>query len=123
MITPAVRWLAGAYAALSLLTVALIITFSLVAPRLVNPEAWVRGIIVAGTSLLTLMFADRAAKGRPRALLRLRIIVPIILVAIVGVLLFVHLPAWMLVEQAACGVLLLITAALIFARGGARPVA
>jgi hypothetical protein len=114
MINPAVRWLVLAYAALSLLTVALIGTFSLVAPRLVSHEAWVRGTVVAATSVLTVLFADRAAKGRPRALLRLRIVVPVILVAIVAVPLFVHLPAWMVAEQALCGALLLATAALLF---------
>ena len=116
MIRPAVRWLVLAYVALSLLTVALIVVFSLTAPRLVNSEAWVRGIIVAATSLLTLYFADGAAKGRPRALLRLRIVVPIILVAIVAVLAFVHLPTWMVFEQALCGAILAAAAVLIFRR-------
>jgi hypothetical protein len=120
----AVRWLTGAYVGLSVLTVAAIITLSQVDPGEVNPQAWVRGIIVAATSVLTLIFADRAAKGRPRALLRLRIIVTIVLVAIVAVLLFVPLPGWMVVEQALCGVLLLATAAIIFRAGAgaaARP--
>lgn len=113
----AVRWLVGAYVGLSVLTVAAIITLSQVDPSEVNPQAWVRGIIVAATSVLTFLFAERAAKGRPRALLRLRIIVAIVLVAIVGVLLFVPLPGWMVVEQVLCGVLLLATAALIFQSG------
>lgn len=113
----AVRWLVGAYVGLSVLTVAAIITLSQVDPSEVNPQAWVRGIIVAATSVLTFLFAERAAEGRPRALLRLRIIVAIVLVAIVGVLLFVPLPGWMVVEQVLCGVLLLVTAALIFQSG------
>jgi hypothetical protein len=112
----AVRLLVGGYLVLSVLTVATVITLSQVAPAQVNPEAWVRSIIVAATSVLTFAFASGAARGRPQALLRLRIVVAIILVAIVGVLAFVPLPAWMVVEQATCGVLLAAVATLIFRR-------
>jgi len=112
--TRAVTWLVGAYAVLSGLTVAAVATFASVAPSLVNPQAWVRGIIVAVTSLLTFVFARRAAAGNARALLRLRIIVVVILVAIGAVLFLVPLPGWMIVEQIACGILLLATAVLIF---------
>jgi phosphatidylserine synthase len=117
MTTPAfraVRLLVGAYLTLSVLTVVAVIVLSRWAPSQVNDQAWVRGIIVAATAVLTFVFARRAAQGRPRALLRLRIVVVIILVTIVGVLLFVSLPAWMKVEQAVCGALLLATAAIIF---------
>jgi hypothetical protein len=110
----AATWLVGAYAVLSVLTVAAIITFSAVAPSLVNPEAQVRAVIVAATSVLTYVFARRAAGGNERALLRLRIVVAVILVAVVAVLFFVPLPAWMIAEQAACGVLLAATAVLIY---------
>ena len=112
--TRTVTWLVGAYAVLSGLTVVAIATFASVAPSLVNPQAWVRGIIVAVTSLLTFVFARRAAAGNARALLRLRIIVVVILVAIGAVLFLVPLPGWMIVEQIACGILLLATAVLIF---------
>jgi hypothetical protein len=112
--TRAVTWLVGAYVVLSGLTVVAIATFASVAPSLVNPQAWVRGIIVAVTSLLTFVFARRAAAGNTRALLRLRIIVVVILVAIGAVLFLVPLPGWMIVEQIACGILLLATAVLIF---------
>jgi hypothetical protein len=112
--TRAVTWLVGAYVVLSGLTVLAIATFASVAPNLVNPQAWVRGIIVAVTSLLTFVFARRAAAGNARALLRLRIIVVVILVAIGAVLFLVPLPGWMIVEQIACGILLLATAVLIF---------
>ena len=110
----AVTRLVGAYAVLSGLTVVAIAALASVAPSLVNPQAWVRGIIVAATSILTVVFARRAAAGRARALLRLRIIVVIILVAIGAVLFLVPLPGWMIAEQIACGVLLLATAVLIF---------
>ena len=112
--TRAVTWLVGAYVVLSGLTVLAIATFASVAPNLVNPQAWVRGIIVAVTSLLTFVFARRAAAGNARALLRLRIIVVVILVAIGAVLFLVPLPGWMIAEQIVCGVLLLATAMLIF---------
>ena len=112
--TRAVTWLVGAYVVLSGLTVVAIATFASVAPSLVNPQAWVRGIIVAVTSLLTFVFARRAAAGNARALLRLRIIVVVILVAIGAVLFLVPLPGWMIAEQIVCGVLLLATAMLIF---------
>jgi hypothetical protein len=112
----AVRWLVGAYLLLSVLTVVAIITLSNVAPDLVNQQAWVRGIIVAATSILTFVFAERAAKGYPRALLRLRIVVVVILVAVGAVLLFLSLPGWMIVEQAVCAALLLATAIIIFGR-------
>jgi len=112
--TRAVTWLVGAYVVLSGLTVVAIATFASVAPSLLNPQAWVRGIIVAVTSLLTFVFARRASAGNARALLRLRIIVVVILVAIGAVLFLVPLPGWMIVEQIACGILLLATAVLIF---------
>jgi hypothetical protein len=111
-----VKLLIGGYLALSVLTVATVIVLSQADPDLVNPEAWVRSIIVAATSLLTFAFANRAARGKPRALLRLRIVVLIPLVAFAGVLLFLPLPLWMIVEQAVCEVLLLTTAFLIFGR-------
>jgi hypothetical protein len=109
-----VKFLIGAYLVLSILTVAAVITLTNIAPDQVNPEAWVRSIIVAATSILTFVFANRAATGQARAVLRLRIVVAVILAAIVGVLFFVPLPAWMIVEQAACGILLLLSALIIF---------
>ncbi|MEU5866587.1 MULTISPECIES: hypothetical protein [unclassified Nonomuraea] len=106
--------LISAYAALSLLTVVAIAVFSAVAPSLVTPEAWGRGVIVAATSVLTFAFARRAQSGGDRALLRLRIVLVVILVAVVGVLLFLPLPSWMVAEQGVCGVLLLAAAVLAF---------
>ena len=111
-----VRRLIAAYLAISCLTVAAIIVLSLVAPDQVNPNAWVRGVIVAMTSVLTFVFANRAAAGKPRALLRLRIVVVVLLVAFTAVLFFLPLPVWMKVEQSVCCALLLATAILIFRR-------
>jgi RsiW-degrading membrane proteinase PrsW (M82 family) len=86
----------------------------------VNPQAWVRSIIVAGTSLLTFRFVVLAGQDRPRALLRLRIVVSILFVAIVAVLFFVPLPLWMVIEQCVCGLLLAGTAVVIFRRDAIR---
>ncbi|MER7212606.1 hypothetical protein ABZ470_19975 [Streptosporangium sp. NPDC020072] len=108
------KFLVVAYAVLSVLTVAAIAVLSSVAPSLVTPQAWVRGVIVAATSVLTFVFARRAQQGGGRALLRLRIVLVVILVALGGVVLFLALPAWMVVEQAVCGVLLLVAAVLAF---------
>jgi hypothetical protein len=63
-----VQWLVGAYLVLSMLTVAAMAVLSDVAPSLVSSTAWGRGIIVAATSVLTFVFASRAAKGNSRAL-------------------------------------------------------
>ncbi len=112
-----VRLLVGGYMTMSLAAVVAIVVLSRLDPGQVSPEAWVRGIIVAGTSVLTFAFARRAAAGSSRALLRLRIVLIVILAAVVAVLFFVPLPTWMLVEQAACG-LLLLASTVIVARPG-----
>ncbi|MFC8057133.1 hypothetical protein [Bacillus cereus] len=109
-----VRRLIGTYLVISWFTVAAIIVLSRVAPNQINSEAWVRGIIVAITSVLTFVFANQAAAGKPRALLRLRIVVIILLIAFTAVLFFLALPVWMKVEQFICSALLLMTAILIF---------
>ncbi|WP_192043573.1 hypothetical protein [Paenibacillus rhizovicinus] len=109
-----VRWLIGAYLVISWSTVVAIIILSNVAPNQVNPEAWVRGIIVALTSVLTFVFAKRASTGKPRALLRLRIVVIVLLIAFTAVLFSLQLPIWMKVEQVICSVVLLLAAIYIF---------
>jgi hypothetical protein len=111
-----VKLLVGSYLALSVLTVATVAVLSQLAPDLVNPQAWVRSSIVAATSLLTFRFATQAAHGKPRALLRLRIVVSILLIAIIAVLFFLPLPTWMIIEQGVCGLLLLATTIIIFGK-------
>jgi hypothetical protein len=108
------RGFVAAYLILSALAVAALAVLSALAPEQVSPQAWVRGVIVAATSVLTLLFANGAAKGRPRALLRLRIVLVILVVAVAGVLFFLTLPAWMAIEQAVCGALLLAAAIAAF---------
>jgi accessory gene regulator protein AgrB len=102
-----VRLLVGCYLGLSLLT--------LVAVALmhgdhaaVNDAVWVRGSIVALTSILMFAFATRAAQGSKRGLLRLRIVSAIMLVAIVVIVsLPGPFPMWLKIEQTVCGLLLL----------------
>ncbi|MBE3015102.1 hypothetical protein IL992_38940 [Microbispora sp. NEAU-D428] len=48
------------------------------------------------------------------AVVRLRIVLVVILAAVVGVLLFLPLPGWMVAEQCVCGLLLLAAAVLAF---------
>ncbi|MBF6174093.1 hypothetical protein [Nocardia blacklockiae] len=112
--TTTVSPLAAAYLALGVATVIALAVLSAVAPAQVTQQAWVRGVIVAITAILTYVFARRADSGDPRALLRLRIIVVILLVAFAAVLLFLPLPLWMVVEQALCLVLLAILALRLF---------
>lgn len=101
------RWFVIAYLVLSVAAVAVLAVLTLTVPDMVSPQAWVRGVIVAATSVLTLLFANAAVKGRPRAWLRLRTVLVILVVAVLGVLAFLPLPSWMVVEQAVCGVVLL----------------
>jgi hypothetical protein len=116
----AVRILVGAYMALSLATVVAIVLLSSHWPDQVSPQAWTRGVIVAATSVLTFVFARRASSDQPRTMLRLRIVLFVILAAVVLVLFFLSLPTWMVIEQAACGVLLLISTILVVSgRSGA----
>lgn len=107
------------YVALSLVTVVALAALSVLAPHDVTVEAWVRGLVVAGTSLLTLLFARRARSGGAKALLRLRIIVAVLIAAVLGVLFFLPLPLWMVIEQALCGVILVATATQVFRRDAA----
>jgi hypothetical protein len=113
-VSPAVRKIAVTYLVVSIAAVGVLAVLSITAPQQAPATAWVRAVIVAATSVLTVIFAHRAAAGHERALLRLRILVPIILVAVVLVLLFLPLPAWMVIEQLLCGTLLLGLGTLIF---------
>lgn len=118
MITPSslrvARLLMTIYMVISILTVVALAVLTATAPQLVNDEAWVRGVILAGTSILTLTFARQAARGRSHGLTRLRVVVAILLVAVIVVLFVLKLPGWMVVEQVVCGALLLATAALVY---------
>jgi hypothetical protein len=102
----AIKVLVGCYAALSALT--LVAAYVMRGdPALVTDVVWVRGAIVAITSVLTLAFVAGAARGRRKAYLRLRIVSAVMVVAIVVLVsLPGFLPVWMRVEQGVCGLLL-----------------
>jgi hypothetical protein len=73
----------------------------------VNSTVWVRGIVVAASALLLLLFAARAARGSASAYRRLRIISIVTVVAIaVIVALPGALPVWMKIEQGTCGLIM-----------------
>ncbi|AEA25377.1 hypothetical protein ACFQ34_30430 [Pseudonocardia benzenivorans] len=77
-------------------------------PAAVTPAVWIRGVIVAASAVLTFAFARRAAAGSRRALLRLRLVTAIMVVAIVVVVAVPGaFPVWLKIEQVVCGVLLL----------------
>jgi hypothetical protein len=81
----------------------------------IDIAVWIRCVIVLGSSILPLVFATGAARGSRAMLLRLRIVTPIILAAIVVIVSIPNfLPMWVRVEQAVCGALLLVAVILMF---------
>ncbi|MEQ0557905.1 hypothetical protein ABJI51_02395 [Amycolatopsis sp. NEAU-NG30] len=107
------RRLVVCYLVLSVLTLGAIVLLRN-DPGLVTDAVWIRGSIVAVTAFLMLTFASGAAKGNPRALLRLRI-VSAIMIVVIGVIVALPgvFPVWLRIEQAVCGVLLLGVAAIV----------
>ena len=99
--------LAGGYAALSVLTLVVIVLFRN-DHAMVTDAVWVRATLVVASSLLTFAFARSAARGSRKGLLRLRIVAAVMLVAIVVIVALPGLfPVWLRIEQAVCGLLLL----------------
>lgn len=107
-----VKFLVGCYLVISLLTVVAIIVLSN-DPKLVNDQAWWRGIIVALTSILMFAFTVSASRGSSRGLLRLRLVSAIVFVAFAIILFVLPLPDWMRIEQAVCAVILLVIVVLV----------
>ena len=108
-----VKALVIGYAGLSLLTVIAIVLMRN-HPKLVTDAVWVRAVIVAASSLLTLRFTLGAGRGSRRHFLRLRIVTAVMLVAIVVIVALPGaFPVWLRAEQAACGVLVLGVVALV----------
>ncbi|WP_431278214.1 hypothetical protein [Leifsonia poae] len=74
----------------------------------VDIAIWIRCSLVLGSSIILLWIAVSAARGSRPALVRLRIISPIVVVAVVVIVLIPgFLPDWVRVEQAICGALVL----------------
>lgn len=74
----------------------------------VDAAIWVRCSIVLGSSIVLLVFGGGAARGSRNALLRLRIIAPIVVAAVIVIVSIPgFLPDWVRMEQAVCGLLVL----------------
>jgi hypothetical protein len=111
-----VRRLAGAYVAISVLTLVAIVLMRHNA-ALVNPAVWIRGSIVAASSMLMAAFVAGAARGSARAYLRLRLVSAIMVVAIaVIVSLPGTFPVWLTIEQDVCGAILIGVVAIVNGR-------
>jgi predicted Na+-dependent transporter len=118
------RALVAYYVALSLLALAVLGILSAVAPGQAGAAAWVRGSIVAATGILMFVFATQAVRGSGQGLLRWRIVVIVMVVAIAVVISIPGLlPLWFVLEQIVCGLLLLAVAALILSRRATAAVA
>jgi len=108
--------LTGGYAVLSVLTLGAIVLLRN-DHTLVTDAVWVRATLVCASSLLTFAFARSAARGSRKGLLRLRIVAAVMLVAIAVVVALPGLfPAWLRIEQACCGLLLLAVTVLVNGR-------
>jgi hypothetical protein len=102
-----IKLLVSGYVGISLLTLVAIVLLRNHA-SIVNDAVWVRASIVVASSLLTLSFTVRAARGSRQAYRRLRIISGVMVVAIAVIIsLPGTFPVWLKVEQAVCGLALL----------------
>jgi hypothetical protein len=111
-----VRRLAGAYVAISVLTLVATVLMRHNA-ALVNPAVWIRGSIVIASSILMAAFVAGAARGSARAYLRLRLVSAIMVVAIaVIVSLPGTFPVWLKIEQGVCGAILIGVVAIVNGR-------
>jgi hypothetical protein len=74
----------------------------------VDVAVWIRCSLVLGSAVLLLVFATRAANGSRSSWIRLRIVSPIVVVAVIVIVAIPGLlPGWVRVEQAVCGLLVL----------------
>jgi hypothetical protein len=111
-----VKRLVGAYVTISVLTLVAVVLMRNDAAA-VNPAVWIRGSIVATTSLLMAAFVARAARGSARAFLRLRIVSAIMVVAIAVIIALPGtFPMWLKIEQGVCGLILIGVVAIVNGR-------
>jgi hypothetical protein len=104
----ATRRFVGVFVALNVANLVGILFLQIYQPAVVNPTVWNRSSIILISSLLTLIYVAGASRGSARAYSRLRLASACTLVAIVVIVALPGLlPAWMKVEQAVCGLLLL----------------
>lgn len=105
--------LGGAFAAVS----AVMIVFLAIASATgigFESAIWIRCSLVLASALVVLAIASSASRGSRGAWVRLRIISPVIVVAVVVIVSIPgFLPDWVRIEQAVCGLLLLPVAILV----------
>jgi hypothetical protein len=112
----AVKLLVGGYLAVSVATLTAIVLMRN-EHTLVNAAVWIRGTIVVASALVMISFAVRAARGSASAYRRLRIVSAAMVVAIAVIIsLPGTFPAWMKIEQAVCGALLVAVAVIANSR-------
>jgi len=85
-------------------------------PSPANLETSVHGIILAGVSILTLVFTIQLIGRRAKSDLRLRIVCGIICVALVVTAIVLPLPVWMVLGHIAGAVLLLAVTIILLLR-------
>jgi len=105
--------LVAAFAGVSLLMEAFLATVTAIGIG-IDIAVWIRCTIVLGSAFLLLFFTRSAARGSRPAWVRLRIISPIIVVAVIVIVSIPgFLPDRVRVEQAVCGLLVLPAAILV----------
>ncbi|WAL63878.1 hypothetical protein ORV05_23145 [Amycolatopsis cynarae] len=112
----AVKLLIGTYTAVSVLTLVAIVALRGHA-SVVNDAVWIRGTLVLVSSLLTMAFALRAARGSRAAYLRLRIVSAVMVLAIAVIVAVPGpFPVWMKIEQGGCGLVLAGVVAIVYGK-------
>jgi hypothetical protein len=108
-----VKLLVGAYLTVAVLTMVAVVLLR-DEKAIVNDAVWVRGTIVVLSAAMLFLFATRAAHGSRGAYRRVRVLSAVMVVAIVAIIAVPGpFPAWMKIDQAVCGVLLLGVALLV----------
>ncbi|GAB3795195.1 hypothetical protein GCM10028798_03540 [Humibacter antri] len=80
----------------------------------VGTAIWIRCSLVLASAVVLLLIAAAAARGSRAAWIRMRIISPIVVIAVIVIVSIPgFLPDWVRVEQAACGLLVLGAAILV----------
>lgn len=80
----------------------------------IDGAVWSRCSLVVGSAIIILLLAVYAARGARRAWVRLRIVSPVVVAAIVVIVSIPgFLPDWVRLEQAVCGILILPAAILV----------
>ncbi|WP_327297841.1 hypothetical protein [Streptomyces sp. NBC_01197] len=102
-----IKLLVGTYLGLSVLTLLAVVLLRN-DHAAVNSAVWIRGSIVAVSSVLLYAFAVRAARGARGAWRRLTVISSVMVAVIVVIVALPGgFPEWMKIEQGVCGLLLI----------------